>query len=133
MGRKVVTNDMSVDKAEQVLSIQFPMLLREWIKSKNGFHRGGFRFYGVRDEEDVANTFDDIVRENTNEPAGWKKYLPEGYVAFADDGGQGCLALSTAKDGKFYYWNNEMGKLSVFAETEKEFKNTIEELENQFS
>ena len=99
------------------------------LKLKNGFYLGGFNFYKVLDEEDLQHTFDDVVRENTNTQAGWKQYLPEGYAAIADDGGQGCLALNTNKDGKIYYWNNDRGEMTVYSKNGQDFKTKIEQEE----
>ncbi len=123
--KKVTTNDESINEAEAKLNILFPVELREMLKEKNGFDLGGFEFYNVLDKEDLQHTFDDVVRENTNNQAGWQKYLPKGYAAIATDGGQGCLVLSSKKDGKVYYWNNDMQDISVYAENGKEFEEKI--------
>lgn len=120
--KKLTTDDQSINDAELKLNISYPKELREMLKSKNGFHLGGFRFYKVLDKEDLQHTFDDVVRENTNPSAGWKQFLPKGHVAIADDEGQGCLALNTNKDGKIYYWNNDIGKITTYSENGQEFE-----------
>lgn len=125
--KKVVTGDRSVDNAEEKLSVRYPTVIRERLKERNSFSWGAFDFFCVFDEEDKFHTFDDVARENENPEAGWKKYLPEGFVAIADDGGQGCLALNVAKDGKVYYWDNKKGEISVFAEDEKILKAKLDE------
>ena len=126
--KKIITNDESINQAESKLNVSYPKEIREMLKTKNGFYLGGFRFYGVLDKEDLQHTFDDIVRENTN-PAGWKQLLPDGYVAIADDEGQGCLALNTNKDGKVYYWNNDIGQITTYSENGQDFETKIKEEE----
>lgn len=118
--KKVITNDQSIDQCEAKLDIVYPEEVREMLKQKNGFYLGGFRFYCVLDKEDLQHTFDDVSRENTN-LSGWQKFLPNGYIAIADDGGQGCLALNKNKDGKIYYWNNDVDKMNVYAENGQDF------------
>ncbi|EKD57376.1 MAG: hypothetical protein ACD_57C00325G0003 [uncultured bacterium] len=125
--KKITTNNDSIDQAESKLNINYPKEIREMLKNKNGFYFGGFRFYKVLDKEDLQHTFDDVVRENTNSPAGWQQFLPEGYVAIADDEGQGCLALNTNKDGKVYYWNNDIGEITIYAENGQDFETKIKE------
>ena len=131
--KKVVTDDESINNAEEKLGIKYPEILREWLKGENGFYRAAFRFYGVLDKEDVYNTFDDVVRENTNPEAGWEKYVPDGHVAIADDEGLGCLTLNKNKDGKVYYWNNELGELEIYAENGDRFKERIEREEDEYN
>jgi hypothetical protein len=129
--KKIITNDESINEAESKLNIVYPKEIREMLKIKNGFYLGGFRFYKVLDKEDLQHTFDDVVRENTNSSAGWKQFLPEGYVAIADDEGQGCLALNTNKDGKVYYWNNNTGEITIYSENGKDFEIKIKEEESK--
>lgn len=125
--KKVVTNDASIDNAEAKLGVKFPQILREKLKEHNGFTWGFFeRFYPVFDEEDKFHTFDDVVRENEN-PNGWKRALPEGFVAIADDGGGYALVLSTNKDGKVYHYNNDTGDVTLFAENDEELKKKLDE------
>lgn len=120
--KKLTTDDQSINDAELKLNISYPKELRKMLKLKNGFHLGGFRFYKVLDKEDLQHTFDDVVKENTNPSAGWKQFLPKGYVAIADDEGQGCLALNTNRDGKVYYWNNDIGEITTYSENGQEFE-----------
>ncbi len=131
--KRIVTNDESINQAELKLNISYPKEIREMLKAKNGFYLGGYRFYCVLDKEDIQHTFDDIFRENTNFSAGWRQSLPEGYVAIADDEGQGCLALNINKDGKVYYWNNDIGEITTYAENGQEFKVKINEDESKIT
>jgi len=131
--KKIFTNDQSIDEAEVKLNISYPQEIREMLKAKNGFYLGGFRFYKVLDKEDLEHTFDDVVRENTNSSAGWKQFLPDGYVSIADDEGQGCLALNTNKDGKIYYWNNDAGEITTYSENGQDFENKIKEEESKLA
>jgi len=126
--KKIITNDQSIDQCEAKLDIIYPKEVREMLKQKNGFYLGGFRLYCVLDKEDLQHTFDDVFRENTN-PSGWQNFLPNGYVAIADDEGQGCLALNKNKDGKIYYWNNDMNKMSIYAENGQDFDVKIKKSE----
>ena len=73
------------------------------------------------------------MRENTNSSAGWKQSLPEGCVAIADDEGQGCLALNINKDGKVYYWNNDIGEIIIYSENGQEFETKINEDESKIT
>lgn len=124
--KKVVTEDKYVDRAEAALGVQFPRVLREKIKQHNGFSWGYFeRFYPVKDDDDLFHTSDDVVRENTNQVAGWQKYIPTGFAAIADDGGGAALLLSTNKDGKVYYYQD--GEVEVFAENEIELIRKLDE------
>ncbi len=120
--KKVTTNLQSVELAEQKLNIKYPELIKNKMLEKNGFYTDEFQFYCIFDAEDKYHTFDDVVKENTNEDSGWLKYLPAGYVAIAEDGGRGCLALNTNKDGKIYYYENDSGKITVYAQNEAEIK-----------
>lgn len=131
--KKVITNDESINQAESKLNISYPKEIREMLKQQNGFDLGGFNFYKVLDSEDLQHTFDDVVRENTNPQAGWKQYLPEGYVAIADDGGQGCLTLNTNKDGKIYYWNNDIGEMTTYSENGQDFVTKINQDEAELA
>jgi hypothetical protein len=131
--KKVTTDDQSINEEELKLNISYPKEIREMIKARNGFYLGGFRFYKVLDKEDLQNTFDDVVRENTNSSAGWKQFLPEGYVSIADDSGQGCLALNTNKDGKIYYWNNDTGEITIYSENGQDFEIKIKEEESKLA
>lgn len=114
MQKKLTTNDESITAAEMKLGFSYPKEIRARLKERNGFFWKGYRFYPVLDQEDVQHTFDDVIRENTNDPSGWRQFLPEGYIAIATDEGQGCLCLSTNKDGKVYYWNNDSAKMEPF-------------------
>lgn len=127
--KKTVTDDSSINETELKLDISYPNEIRELLKARNGFYLGGFRFYRILDKENLQNTFDDVVRENTNPASGWKQYLPEGYVSIADDEGQGCLALNINKDGKIYYWNNDVGEMTIYSENGKDFVTRINEEE----
>lgn len=126
--KKVATNDQSIDQCEAKLDIIYPKEVREMLKQRNGFYLGGFRFYRVLDKDDLQHTFDDVFRENTNS-SGWQNFLPNGYVAIADDEGQGCLALNKNKDGKVYYWNNDVGKMDIYAENGQDFDIKIRKTE----
>jgi len=131
--KKIITNDESINEAELKLNISYPKEIREMLKLKNGFYLGGYRIYCVLDKEDIQHTFDDVVRENTNSSAGWKQSLPEGCVAIADDEGQGCLALNINKDGKVYYWNNDIGEITTYAENGHDFEIKIKEDESKIA
>jgi hypothetical protein len=131
--KKITTNDQSINEAELKLNISYPKEIREMIKAKNGFYLGGFRFYGVLDKEDLEHTFDDVVRENTNPSAGWKQFLPDGYISIADDEGQGCLALNTNKDGKIYYFNTDNGEITTYSVNGKDFEIKIKEEETKLT
>jgi hypothetical protein len=130
--KKVITNDESITAAEEKLGISYPEEIREKLKAKNGFYLGGLRFYCVLDKEDLQHTFDDVVRENSNKVAGWSQYLPEGNIAIADDEGQGCLVLNTAKDGKIYYWSLGKGEIETYAENGQELINKLNAQEEEF-
>ncbi len=123
--KKVSTEDRFIDVAEKTLNVLYPQFLRNKLKERNDFYLAGFKFYCVKDEDDIQHTFDDVVRENKNEQTGWQKYIPEGHAAIADDGGQGCLVLNIEKDGKIYYWNNYFGKLTVYANNEEELASVL--------
>lgn len=124
--KKIITDDKSIDQAEQKLGIKYPQIIRERLKEHNGFYWGYFRFFCVLDEEDKFHTFDDVVRENENSSAGWKQYLPEGYIVIANEDLL-CLALNTKKNGKVYFYDHESGKLEVFAQTDEELKQKLDE------
>lgn len=128
--KKVVTDDKSIDNAEKILNIKYPQIIRNKLKERNGFCWGYFRFFCVFDKEDEFYTHDDVVRENENPPAGWKQYLPKGYVAIAIEDLL-CLALSTKKDGKIYFYDHERGKLEVFAESDEELEEKLKKQEKE--
>jgi hypothetical protein len=131
--KKLITDDKSINEAELKLGINYPRELREMLKKRNGFYLGGYRFFCVLDKDDLEHTFDDVVRENTNPIAGWKQLLPEGFVAIASDEGQGCLVLNTNKDGKVYYWNNDMTKMEVYSENGHDFETRIKADEEEIA
>lgn len=128
--KKIVTNDKSIDNVEQKLDIKYPQIIRDKLKEHNGFHWGHFNFFCVLDADDKFHTFDNIVRENENPSAGWKKYLPKGHIAIANNDLL-CLTLNTKKDGKVYFYNHENGKLKVFAESDEELENKLEKQEKE--
>ncbi|MFC1625974.1 SMI1/KNR4 family protein [Patescibacteria group bacterium] len=130
--KKVITNNKSIDAAEKELGFKYPQKLRKLLKERNGFYLAHFRFYGVLDKEDIQHTFDDIVRENTNQSSGWRKYLPKGHIAIADDTGTGCLTLTKQNDGRIYYWNNDIQKLSVYARSVSELIRKLEKKEEDY-
>ncbi len=130
--KKLITSEESIRNAETKLEITYPQPVRERLREQNGFEWGGFTFFCVLDNDDIKHTFDDIVRENTNSSAGWLQYLPKGNVAIADDGGQGCLSVNTNKDGKVYYWNNDLGELSTFAENDEQLITLLDKTEEDF-
>ncbi len=107
-------DEESIQKAEMELNILYPEKISAMLLAKNGFNYAGFRFYKIYNKADIVHTFDDVIRENLGVTSGWKKFLPEGLVAIADDEGQGCLALNTNKDGKLYYWNNLTKTISEY-------------------
>ncbi len=121
--RKVTTEDKYIDSVENILGIKYPKVIRDMLLKSNGFSWGYYNFFPVRDEEDLEHTFDDVVRENNN-PNGWSNYLPEGYVAIANEDSY-CLALSKVKDGKVYYFDNERKELSVYADNEEELVDNL--------
>jgi hypothetical protein len=130
--KKVITDDKSIDQAEQKLGIKYPPIIRDKLKEHNGFYWGYFRFFCVFDEEDKFHTFDDVVRENENPSAGWKQYLPEGHVAIANEDLL-CLTLNTNKDGKVYFYDHGSGKLEVFAESDEELQQKLDEQGREFN
>ena len=107
-------DEKSIQKTETELNILYPAKIRAMFLVKNGFNFAGFRFYKIYNKNDIVHTFDDLIRENLDVTSGWKKYLPEGFVAIADNEGQGCLALNTNKDGKLYYWNKLTKTISEY-------------------
>ncbi|MBU4210564.1 SMI1/KNR4 family protein [Patescibacteria group bacterium] len=119
--KKIVTNDKSIDNAEQELDIKYPPIIRDRLKERNGFDWGHFRFFCVLDQEDKFHTFDDVVRENKS----WKQYLPENQIAIASEDIL-CLTLSTKKDNSIYLYNHQTGELEVFAETDKELQQKLD-------
>ena len=123
--KKTGTNIQSIKNAEEKLEIKFPECIVQALLNKNGFYAEEFRFYCVLDDEDLYNTFDDIVRENTNSNSGWQKFLPKNYVAIADDGGQGCLILNKNKDNIVYYFAINTKEIFVFAQTEEILKKNL--------
>lgn len=128
--KKIITTDFSIDTAEDKLEIKYSQVIRDKLKKTNGFDWGGYRFFCVLDEEDKFHTFDDVIRENNSEDTGWVNFLPKEYIAIADDGGRGCLVLNKNKDGKVYYFNNELNKIEIFSESESDFLNKMIEGEN---
>ena len=128
--KKVITNDKSIDQAEQKLGIKYPQIIRDKLKKRNGFYWGYFRFFCVLDGEDKFHTFDDIVRENENPSAGWKRYLPEGHIAIANEDLL-CLALNTEKDGKVYFYDHGSGKLEVFADSNEKLKQKLDKQDQE--
>lgn len=130
--KKVVTEDKVIDQAEQKLGIKYPLIFRNKLKEQNGFYWGYFRFFCVFDEEDKLHTFDDVVKENENPSAGWKQYLPKGYVAIANNDLL-CLTLNTKKDGKVYFYDHGSGELEVFAQSDEELKQKLDHQENLIS
>lgn len=130
--KKVITNDGSIDVAEQKLGIKYPQIIRDKLKERNGFYWGYFRFFCVLDEEDKFHTFDDVVKENENSSDGWKQYLPEGHVAIANEDLL-CLTLNTEKDGKVYLYDHESGKLEIFAQTDEELRYKLDQQDQEFS
>lgn len=124
--RKVTTSEASILAAELALDIQYPQIIRNKMLLTNGFHTGVYRFYCVKDVDDLYHTSDDVLRENNNPNSGWKLYLPKGFAAIADDEGNGCLALSNSKDGKVYYFETATGELTQIAETENEVQSLLE-------
>ena len=130
--KKIVTEDKYIDRAEDALDIKYPQVLRDKLKSRNGFSWGFFEnFYCVLDDEDKFYTFNDVIYENTNRIAGWNQFIPKGYVAIADDGAGYALLLSTSKDGKVYHYNNDTGEVTVFAENDKELTDKLDSQEEE--
>jgi len=129
--KKVTTEDKYIDRAENELGVKYPNVLREKLKTTNGFSWGFFeRFYPVIDDDDKFHTFDDVVKENTN-PRGWKNVLPEGYAAIADDGGGYALVLSKNKDAKVYHYNNDTNEVELFAENDEELKSKLDKQQEE--
>ncbi len=126
--KKVGTSDSAIDKAEQELGIKYPLLLRNMLKQKNGFHWGGFEFYCVFDTEDKYHTYDNVVTKNKDPEIGWLNFIPKGYVVIASEDNM-CLLLSTKKDNKVYLYNNETEELSVYANNDKELKEKLDKAE----
>ncbi len=122
--KKITTEDKCIDNAEQKLGIKYPMIIRNRLKENNGFFWGDFGFYPVLDEEDKFHTYDDVVRENTNEAAGWRMYLPQGYVAIGRNEFV-CIMLNINKDGKIYTYDIETGELEVYANNEEELEKRL--------
>lgn len=129
--KKIFTEDANIIKAEETLDIRYPEIIRERLKKSNGFEWGGFNFYQVLDEDDKYHTFDDVVRNNQNEVAGWAKFLPVGFIAIADLDSF-CLCLSTNKDGKIYYLDPNTANCDVYAENEEELVKKMEENDGEF-
>ena len=123
--KKINANIQSIEAAENKLNIKYPSVIKNKILQKNGFDTEEFTFYCVFDEEDKYHTFDDVVRENTNDDSGWLHYLPNNYVAIAEDGGKGCLALNTNQDGKVYYYENSTGEISLYATNDIEIEKLL--------
>lgn len=128
--KKVMTDDKSIDLAEEKLGIKYPQIIRNKLREHNGFYWGYFRFFCVLDEEDKFHTFDDVVKENENPSAGWKQYLPEGHVAIANEDLL-CLTLTNKKDGKVYFYDHGSGKQEIFAETDEELKQKLDEQDQE--
>lgn len=124
--KKVTTNDQSITNAETILNIKYPSLIREYLKERNGFYIGGYRFYCVLDKEDIFHTQDDVVKENRE----WKEYLPENHVIIANEDLY-CLTLHTKKDGKVYLYNHEDGSLKIFANDENTLKQRFDEIKKE--
>lgn len=130
--KKITTDEKYIDRAEKTLNIKYPQVLREKLKVRNGFTWGFFEhFYCVLDDEDKFYTYDDVVHANTNRIAGWNQFIPEGYVAIADDGAGYALLLSTSKDGKVYHYNNDTSEVTVFAENDKELTDKLNNQEEE--
>jgi len=131
--KKISTNNESINDAEKKLDFKYPESIRQMLLKRNGFYLADFKFFCVLDKEDIQHTFDDIVRENTNESAGIQNFIPKGYVAIATDEGLGFLVLNTQKDGKTYYWNNDLGELSIYAENDEQLITSLEKEEKEFT
>ena len=127
--KKLITSDAAIDAAEEKLGITYPKLIREKLKQRNGFGWGFFQFYCVFDEEDAFHTFDDVVRANTNEMTGWQQFMPEGYVAIADDEVI-VLALKQGESGVYRY-DHTSGTVEIYAMTDEELETKLGQEEEE--
>jgi hypothetical protein len=107
--KKVHTSDACIDAAQQKLNIRYPDVIRDKLKANNGFYLAGLYFFPVFDPEDKFHTFDCIVRENQN-PSGWSHFLPEGYVAIANEDHL-ILALREGDDTTVYFIDHQLGEI----------------------
>lgn len=128
--KKIFTEDTNIIKAEETLDIKYPEIIREKLKMSNGFEWGGFNFYPVLDD-DKYHTFDNVVRNNQNDVAGWAKFLPDGFIAIAELDSF-CLCLSTNKDVKIYCLDPGTGNCEVYAENGEELVKKMEENDGGF-
>lgn len=129
--KKAGTEEKNIINAEEKLNIKFPQVIRERLKAENGFQWGYWVFYCVYDEEDKFHTFDDIIRQNQNDLAGWQKYIPEGYAAIASEDNW-CLVLKLGdNESKVYQYNNETGELTLYAENSQSLKDNLDKEEKE--
>ena len=100
------------------------------LKKQNGFYWGFYRFFAVLDDDDKYHTFNDVVVENANPNTGWKQYLPESYVAIANED-HFCLVVNTNKDGVVYEYNHQTGDIEQFAKNDTELEEKLNHRQNE--
>lgn len=124
--RKKGVSGLCIQETELALENTFDEQYKELVKIVNAPEYGEWRFYPIKDKENLKKTFDDVIRNTKLErEAG----LPSEFIAIAENGTGNFLCMKSGEQSVYHKDHEYELPEQIFSDL-KEFIQQAEEFES---